>query len=190
MTALVEDLCHEREALDRYLRHHRVSPSHAKQLLTDNPAYQDLLAAYFAPESDELSLWKNAPYDSNPKHPEHLTHKTLSGKNVRSKSEAIIDAVLYTNKIPFRYECALNLSDFIVYPDFTIRHPKTGQIYYWEHFGLMDNPAYAKNACSKLQLYISHDIIPSIHLITTYETKDNPLSYDYVMHLVKHHFMC
>ena len=144
---------------------------------------------YFKPESQELTEWMNSPYDTNPKYPEQLIHKTASGRNVRSKSEAIIDAVLYTNRIPFRYECALNLADYIIYPDFTIRHPKTGQLYYWEHFGLMDNPAYAKNACSKLHLYVSHDIIPSVHLIATYETKNNPLDYKYVLNLIKHHFL-
>lgn len=79
-------------------------------------------------------------------------------------------------QIPSRYEAILQINKTILYPDFTIRHPRTGKYFYWEHFGLMDDPSYAKNASAKHQLYISNGIIPNIQLITTYETKENPLS--------------
>lgn len=95
---------------------------------------------------------------------------------------------LFSNKIPFRYECALILGTTAIYPDFTIRHPKTGETYYWEHFGLMDEPSYCKNSCSKLQLYTTHGIIPSIHLITTYETHDNPLDMKTVERIIAEYF--
>lgn len=82
----------------------------------------------------------------NPVHPEHLKHPCLSGHLVRSKSELLIDQALFTHQIPFRYECALKLNDLTLYPDFTIRHPETGQFFYWEHFGMMDSPTYSQNA--------------------------------------------
>ena len=91
----------------------------------------------------ELLKWMNSPYEHNTKYPEQLTLKTISGHTVRSKSEALIDMALHVNKIPFRYECALPLSDIVLYPDFTIRHPQTGNFYYWEHFGLMDDLNYS-----------------------------------------------
>ena len=72
------------------------------------------------------------------------------------------------SKIPYRYEEVIQLVEVTISPDFTIKHPVTGQIYYWEHFGKMDDPIYAKNVCDKIQLYISHGIIPSVQLITTY----------------------
>ena len=43
-------------------------------------------------------------------------------KMLRSKSEAIIDRMLYQNKIPFHYEEKLVLDGIILYPDFVIRH--------------------------------------------------------------------
>lgn len=129
------------------------------------------------------------PYETNPTHPEQLICKSISGNNVRSKSEAMIDMYLYLNKIPCRYEAALELGDTVIYPDFTICHPQTMEIFYWEHFGLMDNPSYSKNAYSKLQLYTSHGIIPSIQLITTYETKDNPLDIELVEKFITHYFL-
>lgn len=53
---------------------------------------------------------------------------------------------------------------------------------------MMDDSSYCKNACSKLQLYSIHGIIPSIQLITTYETKTNPLSSDQIEILIKQYF--
>ena len=96
--------------------------------------------------------------------------------------------LLYQNQIPYRYECQLQLGDHIIYPDFTIRHPSTGKFYYWEHFGQMDNPEYYTKACSKIQLYISHGYIPTINLITTFETQKHPLVPDDVYHIIKHYF--
>jgi len=95
---------------------------------------------------------------------------------------------LFVNKIPFRYECMLHLGENAIFPDFTIRHPKNGEIFYWEHFGLMDNPSYSSKAFSKLQLYSTYKIIPSIQLITTYETKEHPLTMETVEKIVKDYF--
>ena len=51
-----------------------------------------------------------------------------------------------------------------------------------KYFGLMDKPEYCQKTCSKLRLYISNGIIPTLQLITTYETLDNPLSPDVLLH--------
>ena len=130
----------------------------------------------------------NQPFDSNPLYPEQCIHKTRAGIFVRSKSESLITMLLHINKIPFRYECALTFEDVTIYPDFTIRHPQTGEYFYWEHFGLMDNPGYCKNALSKLQLYISNGILPSVHLITTYETLEHPLDAEIIENLIHFYF--
>ena len=45
-----------------------------------------------------------------------------------------------------------------IYPDFTIRHPMTGETFYWEHFGIMDDSQYCNNALSKLQRYVMKTI--------------------------------
>lgn len=185
----LEDLSHEARALDFYLNHHSSHHGKAENLLTDTPEFSKLLSNYFTPLSQELSTWMTSEYERNTNYPEQLIHRTVSGNLVRSKSEAMIDLFLHTNNIPFRYECALRLGDVTLYPDFTIRHPETGEFYYWEHFGLMDDPSYYKNAYSKLQLYTSHGIVPSIKLITTYETKDVPLSSEVIEKIVEHYFL-
>lgn len=188
LSCLLNEYFHEKSALESYLKHHRPNTGQAEQLL-ENPCYRELLAPYFKPNCQELSDWSNSSYERPPHHPEQLIHKTLSGNYVRSKSEAMIDMLLYTNHIPFRYECALVLGDITLFPDFTIRHPETGTFYYWEHFGLMDDSVYSKNAYSKLQLYTSHGIVPTIQLITTYETKENPLSTEIVEKIIRHYFL-
>lgn len=185
----LKNLLHEKNAIDFYLRHHDSNAYQAEQSFVNSYEYKDLLSPIFKPLSQELQNWINAPYEKNTKHPENLIHKTHSGNKVRSKSEALIDMFLHKNKIPFRYECALHLNEMVLFPDFTIRHPETGNMYYWEHFGMMDNPEYAKNASSKIQHYISNGIIPTIQLITTYETKENPLNPETVEKIVEHYFM-
>jgi len=189
LSCVLEELLQEKKALDSYLKHHNITPSKSKAMLTDFPDYSDLLASHFKASSQHIQDWMNTPYEQNTKFPEHLIHKTISGQFVRSKSESLIASSLHANHIPFRYECALYLGRTPLYPDFTILHPQTEEIFYWEHFGMMDDPSYGKNAVSKLQTYISHGFIPSIHLITTYETAQNPLSTEIVQKTIEHYFL-
>ena len=135
----LNNLLQEKEAIDAYLNHYNPNAKQTELSFIESHKYKDLLSHIFVPLKEELQEWMNAPYDRNMNHPENLTHKTYSGNKVRSKSEVIIDMFLYKNKIPFRYECPLELDGVILYPDFTIRHPQTGQVYYWEHFGLMES---------------------------------------------------
>lgn len=183
---LRNDLINEKKAIDSYLKKHHEHT--APKLLTDNPEYRSLLHSKFSITNSELTEWMYTPYSSNPKNPEHLIHPTMSGIFVRSKSEAIISNALYSARIPFRYENPLLFDTMTLYPDFTIRHPKTGQFYYWEHFGLMDDDAYAQNCFFKLQTYQRHKIIPQVQLITTYETKQTPLDSSLVCLLIQHYF--
>ncbi len=186
LLSLLNDLKCEKNALDYYLRHH--TPSQAEELLSSHPEYRDLLSSQFKPVQASHLEWMQSTYPTNNNFPQNKIHKTCSGNTVRSKSEALIDMVLSLHQIPFRYECALTLGETTIYPDFTILHPRTEQIYYWEHFGKMDNFAYAKNVSGKLNLYLCNNIIPTINLITTYETSDNPLDTDTVEKIVTEYF--
>lgn len=188
LSLLLEDLENEKRAIEYYLKH---SSFHGKaeELLTNESEYKNLLKPYFTPLSEELSNWVKESYEHNPLYPEQLIHTGASGNKLRSKSEVMIDMALCVHQIPFRYECALKLGELVVCPDFTIRHPKTGETYYWEHFGLMDNPSYVQKAYNKLHLYTIHGIIPSIQLITTYETKDNPLTIETIQEIIQKYFL-
>lgn len=175
-------------ALDFYFRHYKQEYRNSIASLTEQPEYMQLLLPNFTPTSKELADWAATSFITNSSHPEQLQYKTSSGIFVRSKSETIIELMLHVHGLPYRYECALTLGEVTLFPDFTIRHPLTGEFFYWEHFGMMDEPAYRKNALSKLQLYTNHDIFPTINLITTYETQETPLNPEYVDMLIKHFF--
>lgn len=187
LTAQLADLENEMRAIQFYLRHYPAAKQ-AEMLLTEKSFPTELLASSFTPLSQSLSAWMHAPYEKNPYHPELLIHK-IGELTVRSKSEAMIATALLAHQIPFRYECALQLGGKVVFPDFTIRHPQTGEAYYWEHFGLMDYSDYAQNACAKVQLYTSCNIIPSIHLLTTYETKAHPLTTEMIEKVIAYYFL-
>lgn len=187
LTAQCNDLVAEQKALNAYLERHQ--PSTTDSLLAATSPYRELLLSHFHPASEAAKHWMQGPYQTNPKHPEHLKHKSFSGNYVRSKSELIIDTALYLHHIPYRYECELQLDDLTVYPDFTICHPQTADIYYYEHFGMMDNPAYAKKAYAKLSAYAEHGIIPSHNLIVTFETSKEPLTPDIIERIIETYFL-
>lgn len=127
-------------------------------------------------------------YQKNNSHPEKLIHRTLAGHYVRSKSEAIIANALFSQKIPYRYECGLQIDNITFFPDFTIMHPITKKVIYWEHFGMMGNPDYAKQTFHKLGKYTASGIIPTIHMIITFETLEEPIDSVHIQHLIDEYF--
>lgn len=182
-----DELSRKLAAVDMFLQQSETED--AAQQLFETPEYAELLSSLWVPETLDLEKWMNEPYERNQDYPEKLVVKTNSGIRVRSKSEMIIAMILNNYKIPFRYECALHLGALTIFPDFTIRHPQTGEYFYWEHFGMMDDSSYAQKTFSKLQLYVSNNIIPTTQLITTYETKEQPLDARLVETMVKHYFL-
>lgn len=180
---LIDDLINENKVIDQQINY--ISGKRADKMLSE-PKYFELLKTYLSSVSDS---WSSQPYNKNERYPENLVHKSISGNILRSKSEAMIDTFLYQHNIPYRYECELKIGGIYLYPDFTIKHPYTGKIYYWEHFGLMGNPNYAHECCKKLQIYIDNGIIPTKNLITTYETKSSPLTVDEIKSVIEHYFV-
>lgn len=189
LTTKLQMLRQEQQANTRYLEKHARLQADALHTLLCTPAYRELFSPNFTPLSEELTAWMTEPFQGNPKKPEQLIHQTSSGIYVRSKSESLIAMLLHTSKIPFRYEAPLFLDDFTFYPDFTIRHPRTGEYFYLEHFGLMDDERYRQHALFKINQYTAHGIIPSVNLITTFETKEHPLNIDLVKSYIRHYFL-
>ncbi len=188
LSYLLEDFVNEKRAIEYYLKHHRETVGKAENLLTNKSEYRDLLSPYFKTKSKVMQEWLQEPFEQNSQYNENLILKSISGNVVRSKSEIIIDTLLFINKIPFRYECALKLGKKKIFPDFTIKHPKTGEIYYWEHFGKMTDEDYVRKTCFKIQLYSLHGIIPNVNLIMTFETPEKPLSAQDVMEVIEKYF--
>ena len=185
----LDNLTKQKNAIETFVKEYPQSSSNTLLLLDSQSPYHELLSPHFSSDSPPLSDWASADYEKNSSYPEQCIHKSCSGNILRSKSEIIIDSALYLNKIPYRYECILNLNGKTFFPDFTIRHPKTGDFYYWEHFGIMDNPDYSTKTFKKLQLYNASNIIPTVNLITTYETQNHPLDSEYVQTLINYYFL-
>lgn len=101
LLSLLDDLKHEKNAIDYYLRHHSNYEPKAEKMLTDSSEVSKLLSPYFSPLSKELDDWMKSPYQRNLKYPEHLKHSIGRNEFVRSKSEAIIGKILCMNHIPF-----------------------------------------------------------------------------------------
>ena len=112
--------------------------------------------------------WMKASYDRNTLYSEDLKYKTLTGTMVRTKSEWLIAIALEMMGIPYRYEQLHYIEGKVYYPDFTIRKPD-GTVLIWEHFGLMNNPDYAKKAKIKIENYEKAGFKQHTNLICTYE---------------------
>lgn len=184
----LEELLQEKEAIESYFAKYSNEKSELNEFM-NHPEYQKLLLPTINKRTKELMKWMKEPYEKCTSKPEHLIHKTVTGEMVRSKSESLIYMYLYMNHIPFRYDAALQLGQEIYYPDFTIRHPKTGEYYYWENHGMMDDPGYIQRTISKLEDYIMHGLIPGKKLIVTFETLKDPLNVEEVQDIVHRYFL-
>lgn len=90
-----------------------------------------------------------------------LIHVSRDGEPKRSKSEVIIANELLSAEIDFEYEAPLEGEDGGVrYPDFTIEDYATGEVYYWEHCGMLDVPEYRRRWESKKDWYRDQGILP------------------------------
>jgi energy-coupling factor transporter ATP-binding protein EcfA2 len=88
-----------------------------------------------------------------------LIHHTRKGIHVRSKSEVIIADLLYSKGIDFVYERELVLGGSKRLPDFTIEDADTGETYYWEHLGMLNNASYRRKWEAKRAWYASQGIL-------------------------------
>lgn len=185
---------HETCALQAYIARSAHSLADDAEAMLHHPGYSSLLFSETTSyinrfsSSAKISHWLADNSEQSPKHPENLKFKTRSGIFVRSKSESMICSVLEAHNIPFKYEYALHLDGKTLYPDFTIMHPVTGEIWYWEHLGMMDDEEYAAKAFSKLNFYNRHQIVIGQNLILTTETVDTPLDEATIENMVALYF--
>lgn len=90
---------------------------------------------------------------------EGLIHHTRKGIHVRSKSEVIIADLLYSKGIDFVYERELVIGNSKRLPDFTIEDADTGETFYWEHLGMLNNASYRRKWEAKKAWYAAHGIL-------------------------------
>lgn len=153
------------------------------------PARRALITPVTLTDDQYVANWQEVSWTGRSFSPDSPLLLTARGERVRSKSEVIIADTLFHHNIPYRYEFPLTLkrtdvdrsadaygSTVTLHPDFLCLNTRTRAEFYWEHFGLMDDPAYSKNAAGKLRLYTENRILPGRNLIITMETQTEPLS--------------
>ena len=115
--------------------------------------------------------------------------ETARGEKVRSKSEWMIASMLAEAGVPYRYEELIGLHEEFgvhLYPDFTVLNKRTRKIYYWEHFGKMDDPEYVNNSfLPKINDYYNFEYLPGEKLLMTFESKEHPFDTTQVKRLIE-----
>lgn len=188
------DIRNELNAVNSYLRIHKAPETQEFLRIRQSPGLQRMLSSDkysfpYATLSEELTDWERQDFPTLQDHSENKIFQTEKGEKVRSKSEMLIAHLLYSNNIPYRYECQLKLNFMEYYPDFTIRHPETGELVIWEHFGLMDDPAYVRAAGRKIKDYIEAGFIPGKNLIMTFESEKYPFDFQKIQDIIRERFL-
>lgn len=186
---LIKQLQKEIDTLQNYLK--QTGGGRAISELYDSlcPARRALITPVTLTDDQYAANWQEVSWTGRPFSPDSPLLLTARGERVRSKSEVIIADTLFHHNIPYRYEFPLTLkrtdvdrsadaygSTVTLHPDFLCLNTRTRAEFIWEHFGLMDDPAYSKNAAGKLRLYTENRILPGRNLIITMETQTEPLS--------------
>ena len=124
---------------------------------------------------EEHRRWALEDYEQSTFKPEQKIHLTTPGIYVRSKSEALIVEKLYDYSAPNRYEQVLLLEGRRFAPDFTFMDAQ-GEVFYWEHAGMMAQPRYVRNHIYKMGVYERNGIVPWRNLILTYDMEDGAIN--------------
>ena len=149
---------------------------------------QGFVSLIVKPVEQICKEWENEPFETNTYPFEQEPLRTKKGELVRNRAECLIANTLFDLHIPYRYECAVKLPDgSTVYPDFTILHPKTLEIFYLEFFGKMDDPGYAISAFSRIRRYANSPIFPK--LIMIFDHCDAPFNTDTLLNVLKKCFL-
>lgn len=152
-------------------------------------ARQKLIQPYRLNDREFIDNWIKREYENKSISDEDGNGiYTENGEVVRSKSEKIIADKLHFMDIPYHYEEALYLNGYgVIYPDFTILNVRTREVFYWEHFGIMDDKQYCEKAIRKIETMEKNHIFPGKQLIITYETQRHPLNARVIELLIQEH---
>lgn len=176
--------------LERFIDHY---PS---KLLEDiypslHPDRRALISPAILPIDEFVEQWLAVKWDPVPFRPEDDSeYYNKQGVRMKSKQETILSNYFIDRDVPQRYEFPVRLKGIgEVHPDFMLLNKRTRKEFYWEHFGLWDNPAYMKKAVRKIVAYQRTGIYLGEQLIVTFETSNyHPGLYD-INQLIDHYLV-
>lgn len=184
---VLKDFVRQRDALDKLMESY--VPQNGEKTYASMPAeLQSEIVPLTLPDSEFVEAWRSQRYKR--KFVENSDFLTANGERVRSKSEIIIADALNSFGVPYHYEFphelnAVNSSRRIkVFSDFTCLNVRTRKEFVWEHFGMMDDAEYLRNAMEKIDMYACSGFYPGENLILTMESRDKPLNSKMVNRLV------
>lgn len=146
------------------------------------PARRKLITPLQEPDEVYAERWLQEEYPRMGFREGDVWYMTARGEKVRSKSELIIADWLFNQGIPYRYEFPLTLWDpargreVTLHPDFTILDPVTRKCFYLEHFGMMDDEGYYRNAMEKIALYEANGYFEGEQMLYSFESAALPLN--------------
>lgn len=142
-----------------------------------SPERRVLVEPLVLPVEEMARRWAAEPYEPKEFRPGDPEHYAKNGLRVRSKSERdavdeMLDFALY-----FKYECPLFLKGLgLIHPDFMVMNKRTGQIWIWEHFGKVDDRAYAQAMVKRIEAYHYNGYFEGKNLIYTMESYQQPFN--------------
>ncbi len=161
-----------------------------ERIYTDlSPARKKLVTPIAETKEGFIQRWKTISFEPMAIE-ENTEFVTANGVKVRSKSELIIANNLEQNGVSYRYEYPVTLRGLgTVRPDFLCLNERTKKEYIWEHFGMMDNIAYANKNINKIQAYEQNGFLAGKNLIMTFEASATPLSSSVVMRMIEEYLL-
>ena len=176
----------------RQLRRRRFLEKVVQTVSSDIDVLEDMLRRYSGFDPKEIFDGLNKAYHL----PQGREKEVLPGffpqkaaeMKTRSKSESMAALALELLGLEAQYEREILLEGKAFRPDFTIRHPETNELIYYEHFGMIDDPVYYRNMIEKLMIYWRSGIRLGENLIVTFETKDHPLTAEAVINELERFF--
>lgn len=143
-----------------------------------HPALKNYIRPYYAKCLDEIGTWLRNPGD--PRHMLGFKQDdpvifTEDGVRVRSKTEKFYGDFCCNEGTPYLYEKPLFLEKTKqwVLPDFTFFDPRRGCEVIFEHFGMMGNAGYTKDALKKIECYKREGLTDSGRFFYTMESDGN-----------------
>lgn len=137
------------------------------------------------PNDMNKEKWESHDYNKMGISPGQFCKKTKKGELVRSDAEMRIADLLLEYGVPFKYEFPWQNSTGKRAPDFFVLNVRTQRVWFWEHFGMLDNEGYREDFYDKLEQYANYDIYPGEGLIVTFSDKNHPLENKLIKKIIK-----
>ena len=160
-----------------------------------HPARRDLVTPITLSDEEYAEHWQAQKHKSKPAPPAGQGFMTERDEIVRSKSEVFLANMMLRLFVRYHYEVEVMLVNhltgqpYAAHPDFLVLNARTRKEYYFEHFGKMGDPEYARDALNKLIDYANAGIFLGDNLIATFESGQCPLTPETAELIIRHYLL-